>query len=554
MVINAIGTKGLAVGRAFVKTSSAKCRPQSSSYESVDLACSSAGEDAHESAILPAAASEAGLAAFRRAYSEARAELERLSESSEVFSAHLEMLEDPMLADTVEEFLAEGLTALESVRKASLRLCSMFSQIEDEYLRAREDDVRDVCERIARNLGGESFSWAELEPGSVVVAEELLPSDTAEMDLSKVSAFVTRRGSRTSHVCIIASNNSIPAVVGADISGISDGDVLLVDADRGEITVNPSGEQISDFESRMEEETCSSAAAWEMRFSPSITENGKHIPVYANAGNVDEISRAIAAGADGIGLFRTEFVFLDSRELPSEEQQYEIYLEAVKACEGKPLTVRTLDIGGDKALPYLPVPGEENPFLGLRGIRFCLAFPDIFRTQLRAILRASAYGRIRIMFPMIATVSELLQAKSFVEKSKAELSEEGLPYSPDIETGIMVETPSAVIMADKLASECSFFSIGTNDLTQYIMAADRGNPSVSYLYDPMSQPVVRAIAMTLDAAHRSGKPVAMCGELASDSKATELLIRLGLDVFSVAAPSVPSVKERIRQTNIESKR
>lgn len=519
MTIKGIGTRGLAAGRAFMKA------------------------EMHMDVIFCGDAT----AAFREAFEAVHEDLERLAEQEEVFSAHLEMLDDPMLSESVEAFLEEDMTPVAAVEAACEQICGMFAEIDDEYLRARVDDVRDVCRRLERKLCGDVRTWDEVEPGSVIVADELLPSDTAELDLSNVSAIVTRKGSRTSHVCIIAGNHGIPAVVGVEIDGIHQGDIILVDAYSGEVVVNPSLPQMKEFEARLDAEEASSGDVYGRRFDPAVTSEGKFVPVLANAGNLDEIVGAMEAGADGIGLFRTEFVFMLSNQLPSELIQFEIYRDAVLACKGKPLTIRTLDVGGDKPLAYIEMPKEENPFLGLRGIRFCLSHPEVFCPQLRAILRASAYGKLRVMFPMVDTVGELSQAIAYLEECKSQLREEGLAFDPDIEVGIMVETPSAVIMADKLAQNCSFFSIGTNDLTQYVMAVDRGNASVSYLYDALSQPVVRAVAMTIDAAHREGVRVAMCGEMASDPAATELLLGLGLDAFSVAAPQVASVKEKIRK-------
>ncbi|MCQ2140718.1 MAG: phosphoenolpyruvate--protein phosphotransferase [Bacteroidales bacterium] len=519
MTIKGIGTRGLAAGRAFMKP------------------------DVHMDVIFCGDAT----AAFKEAYDAVHADLEELAEKEDVFAAHLEMLEDPMLSESIEAFLGEDMPPVAAVQAACEQVCGMSEDTDDEYLRARVDDVRDVCRRLERKLCGDVFTWGDMEPGSVVVADELLPSDTAEMDMSKVSAFVTHRGSRTSHVCIIAGNHGVPVVVGTDISGITKGDVLLVDAYAGEVIVCPTPQQMKDFEARLDMEESSLGEVYEHRFEPAVTREGKKIPVFANAGNIGEVVSAMEAGADGIGLFRTEFVFMLSNQLPSESIQFETYRDAVLACKGKPLTIRTLDIGGDKALPYMDMPKEENPFLGLRGIRFSLAHPEIMCPQLRAILRASVFGPVRIMFPMVDTVEELSQALACLDECKLQLTQEGISFDRDIEVGIMIETPAAVIMADKLAQQCSFFSIGTNDLTQYIMAADRGNASVSYLYNALSQPVARAVAMTIDAAHRAGIRVAMCGELASDLNATALLLGLGLDAFSVASPAVPSVKENIRK-------
>ena len=445
------------------------------------------------------------LGTFSQAYDTVHAELSAAAEDDPIFAAHLEILEDPMLAEGIEELTAEGLSEHEALTRTCTSICSMFAGIDDEYLRARVDDVRDVCARLERSMCGTSVELADIPDGCVLVSEELLPSDTAILDFSRIRGILSQKGSSTSHVCIIAHSKGIPIQVGVSIDGIQDGDIVCVD--------DPMvGNSVID----------------------RIRSSGREL--YANAGSLDEIRAAIDAGADGIGLFRTEFLFLSSTSgMPSFEQQREIYLEALLICAGKPLTFRTLDIGGDKQLPWLHLPQEDNPFLGVRGIRLCLKNPEILSTQLSAIISAAEQVRdshpewfedrpspVRIMFPMVDTAEEVRAAKALVP----------CPGSL-VQFGFMIETPAAVLNVDSIAGECSFCSLGTNDLTQYVMAADRGNAELSYLYDPLCPAMLKAIGMAVSAAHTAGIHTGICGELASDPRATDLLIDLGVDSLSV---------------------
>ena len=447
----------------------------------------------------------------------------------EVFSAHLEMLEDQMLRDTIRRNMLEGMTARSAVEAAAQEISELFYGTDDEYLRARVDDVRDVCQGLVDCLSGACGDPFEgLPEGAVVVAEELFPSDTARMDLGRVKAFVTARGSKTSHVSIIARNRGIPCVTGADISGIRDGDLLMVDGEDGSVLVNPTGQEAVAFRERMASGNALPEGIIKLVKDSKTT-------IYANAGSVRDVEGAIRAGAGGIGLFRTEFLFIGSGSLPTEEEQYLLYRQAVEACQGRPLTIRTMDIGGDKPAPCLDLPKEDNPFLGMRGLRLSLSMPDLFKDQVRAILRASAFGKVRMMLPMVTRVEELLEAKALVEECKAGLKAQGIPFDDALEIGIMIETPAAVFISDRLAAEARFFSIGTNDLTQYVMAADRGNASVSYLCDPLDDAVVRALGMVVESAHRAGIPVGVCGEAASDPEAIELFCKLGIDSLSLGS-------------------
>ncbi len=494
---------------------------------------------------------------FRQALEETKADLEALGKADPIFAAHYEIADDPTLTEDVEMLLVnEAVNAVAAVRKESEALGGMLAALEDEYLSGRAVDVQDVCNRIIDKIisaccGGAvaANEFESLPEGSVIVAKELAPSDTAKMDFSRIAAFVTEGGSRTSHVCIIAKNKGITTAVGVKgcMSAISTGDRLIVDGNGGMVIVNPDGETTGKYNAILEEirnrKKLNEALAKEI----AMTRSGKRIPVFGNAGNPSDIEHAIASGADGIGLFRSEFLYMESKDFPDEEAQFEAYRKAAEICGDRPLIIRTLDIGGDKSLPYLPFEHENNPFLGWRAIRISLEMKDIFRTQLRALLRASVYGGLRIMFPMIATLQELREAKAVLEECKDELRREGKAFNENVKVGMMMETPAAVMIADLLAAECDFFSIGTNDLTQYVMAADRDNAKVAYLCDPDDEAVRRCIKVIAEAARGAGIEVGMCGEYASDPRATEFLIEAGLNAFSVNAHSIANVKSRIRE-------
>ena len=454
------------------------------------------------------------------------------SPAPEVFSAHLEILEDPLLRDTIQRNISEGKSPSEAVKAASDELCGMFGEIDDEYFKARTDDIRDVCRGLTEYLAGVSVNpFENLPEDAVVVASELFPSDMARMDLGKVRALVTRKGSTTSHVGIMARSHGIPFVSGIDINVITTGDLLLIDSSLGEVKVNPSETEVESFRDRM---GAGNRIPEDMK--RAIMRNG--VKVLGNAGSVKDIEEAIRSGAEGIGLFRTEFLFLGNDKLPSEEDQYQLYKEAVEACQGRPLTIRTMDIGGDKPSQGLDLPKEDNPFLGLRGIRLSLNFPELFKEQIRGILRASAHGKVKMMIPMVTRVEELIRTKAIVEDCKTYLRSSGICFDKDLEIGVMIETPAAAIVSDILAAEADFFSIGTNDLTQYVMAADRGNSYVSNLCDPHDEAVVRAVKIVVEAAKKEGIPVGVCGEAASDPKIAEVLCGLGVDSLSLGSPAL----------------
>lgn len=509
-----------------------------------------AGAYAPSGRVVPSGERPAEQSRFDAAVAAAEGELEKLAAANEIFAAHLELAADPMLMENVAEKIAEGMTAADAVHAASGELAALFAQIDDEYLRARADDVRDVCRRILRQLvPSETDPFAAIPDGSILAADELAPSDTARIDFSRVCGVVTRRGSATSHLAILARNRNLPAVVGLgdDFDRLDDGTIVVLDGPAGELLIAPDEHTAAEYRRRMEEAEARSAAADAYASQPVTTRDGRVLAVLANAGSVDEVERAIRSGADGIGLFRSEFLYMQRQDgFPDEQVQTAAYARAAELCGGRPLVIRTLDIGGDKSLPYYRFPEEENPFLGWRAIRVSLELCDMFRTQLRAILRASARGGVRVMFPMIVSLAELRDALALLEECKEELRRQEVPFDDRIPVGVMIETPAAVFMADELAAEVDFFSIGTNDLTQYVLAVDRGNRRIAAMYDTLHPAVVRAMRLTVDAAHRHGCEVGICGEFAGCAAHAELLVGLGFDELSVAPPSVPAVKERIR--------
>ena len=509
-----------------------------------------AGAYAPSGRVVPSGERPAEQSRFDAAVAAAEGELEKLAAANEIFAAHLELAADPMLMENVAEKIAEGMTAADAVHAASGELAALFAQIDDEYLRARADDVRDVCRRILRQLvPSEADPFAAIPDGSILAADELAPSDTARIDFSCVRGVVTRRGSATSHLAILARNRNLPAVVGLgdDFDRLDDGTIVVLDGPAGELLIAPDEHTAAEYRRRMEEAEARSAAADAYASQPVMTRDGRALAVLANAGSVDEVERAIRSGADGIGLFRSEFLYMQRQDgFPDEQVQTAAYARAAELCGGRPLVIRTLDIGGDKSLPYYRFPEEENPFLGWRAIRVSLELRDMFRTQLRAILRASARGGVRVIFPMIVSLAELRDALALLEECKEELRRQEVPFDDRIPVGVMIETPAAVFMADELAAEVDFFSIGTNDLTQYVLAVDRGNRRIAAMYDTLHPAVVRAMRLTVDAAHRHGCEVGICGEFAGCAAHAELLVGLGFDELSVAPPSVPAVKERIR--------
>jgi phosphotransferase system enzyme I (PtsI) len=471
------------------------------------------------------------------------------SQEAEILDAHVELAQDPELRSEVEE----RVRGLESAEKAVLAVgeefASVFAGMEDEYMAARADDVRDVTRQIAAELMGlSSAGLVDLDRPSVVLARNLAPSETARMPRSMVLGLMTAEGSKTSHVSIMARSMGIPAVVGLgrSLEGLSEADVVAVHGDEGYVVANPDPDEVALFETMQGEAAAERAALEEYKYLEARTRDGRRIEVAANLGSPREAEDALAWGAEGVGLFRTEFLFMERPELPSEEEQYEVYREVAEAFGSRPVIVRTIDVGGDKDLPGVDQPEEENPFLGWRGIRMSLDVPGLFKLQLRAILRAGTHGNLKVMFPMVADVEELRAAKEMLAECEKELRDEGKEVG-EVGVGVMVETPAAALCAGALAPEVSFFSIGTNDLVQYTLAADRGNERLRRLQDADHPAVFRLIEETCRAARNHGVWVGVCGEAAADPALIPRLVELGVTELSMSAPSIPRAKKVISE-------
>ena len=496
--------------------------------------------------------------ALQKSLDASRAQLEKIKEKAAtemgeekaaVFEAHITLLDDPEFTGAMAmEIESNSINAMKAVDNVTNMFVSIFESMEDAYMRERAADIKDVSKRIIANLAGKSAdAFAITEANTVVVAHDLTPSDTAQLDRSKVVGFITNIGGRTSHAAIMARTLEIPAVLGlGDItSAVKTGDKIIVDGITGDVIINPSEDVIAEYEAKKEKFKAEQEELKKLIDVKTTTKSGKRVEVCGNIGQPEDVFGVIANGGDGDGLFRTEFLYMDRDNAPTEEEQYECYKFVLEKMEGKQVVIRTLDIGGDKTLPYLPLPEEMNPFLGYRAIRLCLDRKEIFKVQLRALLRASVYGNLCVMFPMISGLEEFQNAKAVVEECKAELRAEGKEYSDSIQWGIMVEIPAAAVYADELAKHVDFFSIGTNDLIQYTLAADRMSEKVSYLYNPMHPAVLRLIKMTIDGAHKHGKWVGMCGEMAGDEAAIPTLVEYGLDEFSMSATSILNAKKII---------
>jgi phosphotransferase system enzyme I (PtsI) len=486
----------------------------------------------------------------------AKEELRRLiaslpAQEGGIFSTHLNFLEDPAFTQEPVKTMEEtGCTAAEAIRRASEELQRTFLEFDEPYMRERAADIRDVGERILRKLRGEEEEHlTPLPPHTILVAADLSPSQTVHLDPRQVRGIVTERGGRTSHAVIIAGVMDMAAVVGCKdlLRTVKTGDRLLVDAPNGKVYVNPGRERVRACQEKIADAVREEEESKKLGTARLFQKDGRQILVAANIGSPAEAELARQKGADGVGLFRTEFLFLNRKEMPGEEEQYEAYRRVAEIFAGKPVVIRTLDIGGDKIIPYLPMPREENPFLGLRAIRLCLAHEGFFRIQLRALLRAAAAGNIRIMFPMISSLKEFRAAGNILESCKEELARSRVPFSRNLKPGMMIEIPAAAVLADEFAGEAEFFSIGTNDLTQYTLAADRGNPEVNALYDFMHPAVVSLVKGTIAAAHRRGIPCFMCGEMASSPEAIPLLARCALDEFSVSIDMIAKTKGLLLQ-------
>lgn len=503
---------------------------------------------------------ETEVARLEAALEKSKSELEIIREharkelgddKAEIFEAHLLVLSDPELINPIKDKITnENVNAEHALDEVAAMFINMFESMDNEYMKERAADIRDVTKRVLAHLLGVNVSNPSLISEEVVIiAEDLTPSDTAQLNRKFVKGFTTDIGGRTSHSAIMARSMEIPAVVGTKtvMEDIQNGVLVIVDGLDGEVIVDPSEETVKAYEKKAAEYAEQKAEWAKLVNEKTVSADDHHVELAANIGTPEDVKGVLENGGEGVGLYRTEFLYMGREELPTEEEQFTSYKTVLERMEGKPVVVRTLDIGGDKELPYLNLPKEMNPFLGFRAIRLCLEMQDMFRTQLRALLRASVYGNLKIMFPMIATVDEFRQAKAILLEEKAKLQQEGVQVSEDIEVGMMVEIPSSAVIADLFAKEVDFFSIGTNDLIQYTLAADRMNERVSYLYQPYNPAILRLVNMVIKAAHKEGKWVGMCGEMAGDEIAIPILLGLGLDEFSMSATSILKARSQIRQ-------
>ena len=508
---------------------------------------------------IPADKVEDEIALFERARESSKRDLAQIrngiaaelgEHEAGIYDAHLMILDDPELKRAVHEGIRDGRRNAGVVFRDWLSgVAARLERVEDEYLRERRADVLDVERRVLRYLMGVGpRSLAEVPAGSIVLAHELGPSDIAMLDRERVIGFATEVGGRTSHSSIVARGRGIPAVVGVHglIPAARQGATVVIDGFRGEVLVDPDEATVSTYRGRRERLAQGAAALSQLRDLPAVTPDGRRIELGANIELPSEVEHAVSAGADGVGLFRTEFFYLDRASLPSEEEQYKAYRAVAERMAPRPVIFRTMDLGGDKVASYLGTTHETNPFLGYRGIRFALQHPEVFRAQLRAIWRASAHGRVRVMFPMIASIEEQRRAIALCREVADELARTGVPHDPDLEIGIMVETPSAVWAADHLAREARFFSVGSNDLIQYTLAMDRDNERLAHLYEPLHPAVLRSIRHTIEAGQRAGRWVGVCGEMAGDPRMAVLLVGLGVDELSVSCFDLPRVKASIR--------
>ncbi|AND39175.1 MULTISPECIES: phosphoenolpyruvate--protein phosphotransferase [Cytobacillus] len=499
---------------------------------------------------------------FQSALAESKGELEVIRDNAHkelgadkaaIFDAHLLVLSDPELISPIEDKIKTDKVNAESALKETADMfITMFEQMDNEYMKERAADIRDVTKRVLSHLLGVQIANPSMIAEEVIIiAEDLTPSDTAQLNRQFVKGFTTDIGGRTSHSAIMARSMEIPAVVGTKESTkqIKNGDLVIVDGLKGLVHINPTPEAIAEYKEEHRKFEDQKAEWAKLVNEKSVTADGHHVELAANIGTPKDLKGVVENGGEGIGLYRTEFLYMGRDQLPTEEEQFESYKAVLEGMGGKPVVVRTLDIGGDKELPYLNLPKEMNPFLGFRAIRLCLEEQDMFRTQLRALLRASTYGNLKIMFPMIATLDEFRQGKAILEEEKQKLISEGSQVADNIEIGIMVEIPSTAVMAEQFAKEVDFFSVGTNDLIQYTMAADRMNERVSYLYQPYNPAILRLVKMVIDAAHKEGKWAGMCGEMAGDETAIPLLLGLGLDEFSMSATSILKARSQISHLN-----
>ncbi|MEC3592583.1 phosphoenolpyruvate--protein phosphotransferase [Bacillus pumilus] len=501
---------------------------------------------------------------FEEAIHVSKQELEAIKEhalkelgqdKADIFSAHLLVLSDPELLNPVKDKInSDKVNAEFALKETATMFVTMFEAMDNEYMKERAADIRDVTKRVIGHLLGVDIpNPSMISEEVVIIAEDLTPSDTAQLNRQFVKGFATDIGGRTSHSAIMARSMEIPAVVGTKeaTKTVKNNDLIIVDGISGDVIIQPSEDEVKAYQKKHEDYLAKKVEWAKLVDQPTVTKDGVHVELAANIGTPEDVKGVLENGGEAVGLYRTEFLYMGRDQLPTEEEQFDAYKTVLEKMEGKAVVVRTLDIGGDKELPYLQLPKEMNPFLGFRAIRLCLEEQEIFRTQLRALLRASTYGNLKIMFPMIATLSEFREAKAILLEEKEALVAAGTDVSDSIEIGIMVEIPSTAVIADQFAKEVDFFSIGTNDLIQYTMAADRMNERVSYLYQPYNPAILRLITLVIEAAHKEGKWVGMCGEMAGDEIAIPLLLGLGLDEFSMSATSILPARTQLSKLSKE---
>lgn len=501
---------------------------------------------------------EGEVAKFNNAIEASKVELTKIRNNAEVqlgadkaaiFDAHLLVLDDPELIQPIQDKIKnENANAATALTDVTTQFVTIFESMDNEYMKERAADIRDVSKRVLSHiLGIELPNPSMIDESVVIVGNDLTPSDTAQLNKEFVQGFATNIGGRTSHSAIMSRSLEIPAIVGTKsiTQEVKQGDMIIVDGLNGDVIVNPTEDELIAYQDKRERYFADKKELQKLRDADTVTVDGVHAELAANIGTPNDLPGVIENGAQGIGLYRTEFLYMGRDQMPTEEEQFEAYKEVLEAMNGKRVVVRTLDIGGDKELSYLNLPEEMNPFLGYRAIRLCLAQQDIFRPQLRALLRASVYGKLNIMFPMVATINEFREAKAILLEEKENLKNEGHDISDDIELGIMVEIPATAALADVFAKEVDFFSIGTNDLIQYTLAADRMSERVSYLYQPYNPSILRLVKQVIEVSHKEGKWTGMCGEMAGDETAIPLLLGLGLDEFSMSATSILKARRQI---------
>ncbi|MDD3205531.1 MAG: phosphoenolpyruvate--protein phosphotransferase [Lachnospiraceae bacterium] len=505
-------------------------------------------ENAGNEIVRFEAAMERAIAELGELYEKALKEVGEANAA--IFEIHQMMLQDDDFLDAIKNMIQEQCVNAEfAVATTGDNFSEMFAAMEDEYMKARAADVKDISERLIRVLSGEEKQSMDMEEPVIIMAEDLAPSETVQLDKSKVLAFVTRLGSTNSHTAILARTMNIPAIIGVAINPEWDGKMAVVDGTNGCFYIDPTEEMIADIKARKAKQEEQKKMLLELKGKENVTLDGKHVNVYANIGNIGDAGAALQNDAGGIGLFRSEFLYLEKDHYPTEEEQFLAYKAVAETMAGKKVIIRTLDIGADKQVDYFELEKEENPAMGYRAIRICLDRVEIFKTQLRALFRASAYGNISIMYPMIISLNEVLKIKQIVEEVKAELKEQGLAFK-EVEQGIMIETPAAVMISEILAKEVDFFSIGTNDLTQYTLAIDRQNPKLDNIYDSHHEAVLRMIEMTIQNGHKEGAWVGICGELAADRTLTKRFLQMGVDELSVSPTFILGLRKTIRECDL----